>query len=363
MATFEEGLVLGPLSLDSPTLSEQDKVCQYLWDWPDCTSCRKAGHCPISACPWSRKAGVQQYLQFYKDVACGSRPADTFEVRQALRDHNELLTIIRLIKSRPSSARRTLMQEHFAAYDERPSLAEQNRAFDVAIRLLTMVECSTGGHQRLDISPLSPSIVWKGDDSAIGFAESAVRLGAPLTYDEIVVLLPDLTAQNLESHGMVLVQTNNIREHLLYNPRARIVHVYHYAGFLKECLWPKQHENPVDAAIFPRQLAFETLYSLQSVLFPWHDQLSRAIVEREGFDRTCLEVDNVHYSVQFEHWGARMRVLARVLETGRPTNALWAWLKRRSRMKLVMLLIAAFAAIVTVATFILEAWKRREKEA
>ena len=101
---------------------------------------------------------------------------------------------------------------------------------------------------------------------------------------------------------------------------------------------------------------------LQSVLFPWHDLPSRAIAKREGFDPACLDVNTTHYSVQFEYWGVRMRILAGVLGTARPANALSAWLQRRSRLQMAGFVIATFTAVVTLATFIVEVWKRREKD-
>lgn len=87
----------------------------------------------------------------------------------------------------------------------------------------------------------------------------------------------------------------------------------------------------------PPQLLFETLHSLQDILFPLTDHRSekilRNLISRNGFDPECCEYDgyNVfHKGVRYMYWGERIARLYELAKRRPPRNKLERWFDRRS---------------------------------
>jgi hypothetical protein len=228
-----------PLSLGAPPPEILDTLCQTLWEWKTCTSCSRSG-CPSEQCQWTFKRNLQAYFQFYEDVSCGSRPKDLFETRQAIRTHDELVSIIRLIKHRPDCTRKELIQQAFAANTPVPSHDEQNRSFDLSMRILTTLECGPSSHLRKSTNEPYSDLVWKDEETAISFVQSAFDV----TSSETIQLFTP-TAEKLRNLGIIVVGTENLRDHLRYSPRTKTLQIFRFTAFLREHLRQFQCESPV----------------------------------------------------------------------------------------------------------------------
>ncbi|KAF2825943.1 hypothetical protein CC86DRAFT_418562 [Ophiobolus disseminans] len=308
--------------IDKPSDEFFEKVCREVWSWPNCTTCDNKGHCSTVACCWERLEDVQPYLRFFGESSCGSMPSNLFEVNWSIRSEDDILSVIRIIRYRPGCARQKLMVDYFANYCVVPSYKEQERAFDLAMYMLTMIHCSSRSAYMHSFHSFRVSIMWKSLESAIEFVKSSVPICLQITNYGDLSVAPDVSARLLKNATMRLRGTNDLDRHLFYDSGKRTVFVFHLVYFLKESLNAPLRDNSSNCTILPRQIILETLRSLQ-LLFPGTDMLSRDILMREGFDPACMVFGMAipysdGYDTQFTYWGARMRVIAEVVKAGRP---------------------------------------------
>ncbi|CCF41709.1 hypothetical protein CH063_02658 [Colletotrichum higginsianum] len=123
--------------------------------------------------------------------------------------------------------------------------------------------------------------------------------------------------------------------------------------------------------ILPRQLALETLDSLQKVLFPPDKDsraLLRSLVSKASFDPDCLCLSSVSYrsnderDLSYHYWGSRLMDLYDELENPRPRGLIDIWLEQRSKARHVMLatlvgvIIAVILGMLGLVVGIFQAW-------
>jgi len=131
------------------------------------------------------------------------------------------------------------MAEHFQnSSGVSPNMIDQLRAFDLAIRVLTMARCSSTTSPLVHWKHSLKPVVWRPSDSALNFMSSAVaHEGSPLILNDERLRFRDMAADCLENvHGLKLVGTDDIRMHLFLDGTESVLFVYHYASFLKEYL-------------------------------------------------------------------------------------------------------------------------------
>jgi hypothetical protein len=231
---------LAQFPLGDPSADVKDEVCRALFGWYDCSGCMNQGSCTEFGCPWKRRAYLSHYLRFYLDITAWSTPADLSEQRYALRSHQDLLSIIRLIKDNPNSLRKELMGEHFSTYGHpQPALTDQKRAFNLAITIIVMIPCSEYNpyyrHRMLD--PMLAPASWDDDVSACEFVKSKIPTAAASgQFCGISRTVPRLSVGVLEHAGIKLIGTDDLRQHLLYDPVEKTLQIFHFASFLEELL-------------------------------------------------------------------------------------------------------------------------------
>lgn len=125
--------------------------------------------------------------------------------------------------------------------------------------------------------------------------------------------------------------------------------------------------------IIPRQLALETLDSLQKILFPFDYEsitLLNSIASEQDFDPDCLEYDSVDVDyrrddekeVVYYYWGSRLMNLLNEIENTKPRGIVHKWLERRSRGRHVMIativgiIIAVVLGVLSLVVAIFQAW-------
>lgn len=99
-------------------------------------------------------------------------------------------------------------------------------------------------------------------------------------------------------------------------------------------------------------------------MFPWDDPARRIIAVNHEFDPGCLDInlnDNVDgHDAQYLYWGARLQILARVLDDQTRRQSMTAWLKERSLLELATLatlVLGALAILVGISSVVVDAWK------
>lgn len=245
---------LAQFPLADPPATVENEVCQALFGWRDCVECTNKGGCMVIGCPWKRKAQLSHYLQFYFDTTGWSTPTDLSEQRYALGSHHDLLAIIRLINDKPNHPRRKLMVDHFSAYGyPQPALADQKRAFDLAITLIAMISCSECNPYCRRLDPMLAPVDWDEGDSAYEFVKSKISMATECSQpSSMPQTMPRLSVSKIQKAGIELHGTENLRRHLLYDPEAKTLQIFHFASFLEEQL---------------RQMSLDTTTS-QSVYHP-----------------------------------------------------------------------------------------------
>lgn len=274
-------------------------------------------------------------------------------------------------------ARDELTKEYFASRVEenRPPLNDQHRAFNIAIKIMTSVNCSTEGQScGVFETGLAPS-TWRSDQSAADFISFIFPKRDHPSLSETDESSPDIksemTAMRLDKiAGLKFVGTNDLRNHLKLDQTSGVVEIYHHTSFLKEHLKSSKTGSGM-GNVLPRQLALETLDSLQRILFPLESRSQaylRSLVSRQSLDPDCLRFGSSTYrhdhenDVSYQYWGSRLMDLYDELENPKPRKLWDIWLERKSKARHVMLatlvgiIIAIILGVLGLVVGIMQTW-------
>ncbi|KAJ5885185.1 hypothetical protein N7495_009695 [Penicillium taxi] len=231
------------------------RLCQTLWGWKLCSSCQSGQACNGHKCPWKRAPIFTTYFAFYKDLTSAYVPELLYGHQPALRSHEDVADIIRLIKSRPGEVRSRLTRDYFSLrggddytdVTKLPPPADQHRAFNTVVKVMTMLNCSAeqqaSGVLDLGVELGTLPLPWHHN---ISFSDFTLRAFprtdvGDLNFLDYAGKLRDvkssITARRLERLARLSFRgTDDIRNHLRLDTRAGIVEIYHYTSVLKEHL-------------------------------------------------------------------------------------------------------------------------------
>ncbi|KAI2629191.1 hypothetical protein GGS26DRAFT_559777 [Hypomontagnella submonticulosa] len=363
-------------------------ICEVLWGWTPCRDWSMGHSCQKRLegidCICRRADILTPFFDFYRDVTAYYVPELTSGSVPALRTHKDLLTIMKFIKSCPDISRSDLTREHFGLCTQRgfqiPPSSDQNRAFSLAARVMTMMQCSLEDRpDGLLETGLIPA-TWRSDQSFGQFIHSVIPREHEVTFEShidnsptIILPLGSITAKRLEKDGKLkIVPTDDLRNHLFLDEKTGTVAVYHYTSVLKENLMAfSECKTSPSCETVPRQLALETLDTLRHVIFPIEPEsqsILRSLVSREKFDPDNCRIDAVSSQhanggpIRYEYWGARLLRLQNELEHPTPRGIVENWLERRSGSRYIMLVtlagvfIAILLGILSLSVSIFQAW-------
>jgi hypothetical protein len=127
----------------------------------------------------------------------------------------------------------------------------------------------------------------------------------------------------------------------------------------------------LSSGLIPRQLALETLDSLQDILFPLDHEprkLLRSLVSKNHFDPDCPHFGPTDYrrdsekEIAYRYWGSRLIDLYDEIENPKPRGLLQEMLEMKSRPRHVMMatiagvIIAIVLGVLGLAVGIFQAW-------
>ncbi|KAL7625219.1 hypothetical protein AAE478_004434 [Parahypoxylon ruwenzoriense] len=372
--------------------SRQDlaDLCEILWFWRPCSDWIEDRDCEQRLrgveCSCQRAEKLASFFDFYRDVTAFYVPELTGDSVPALEAHRDLLEIIKSIKSNTDKPRLQLTLDYFNGCTEpgsqRLPSSDQNRAFSLAIRVMTMMQCSIDDQSDGLLETGSQPIVWRGDQSFNQFISSAIPRRNQVSFESqndspqcIKLPTDSVTASRLKHVAKLrIIATNNLRNHLLLDERNGTISIYHYTSVLKEHLGMTQNEDAHGASKLStnqQKLTLETLNTLKHVIFPVEPKsqsILRSLVAREEFDpdnchvdiSSCQPVEGE--SIRYEFWGARLMRLHDEVENPTPRGFLENWLERKSGARYIMLvtisgvLIAILLGILSLAVTIFQAW-------
>lgn len=155
------------------------------------------------------------------------------EYKQALRTHEDILNVARNLKLDPNRTRLQVRSASFLTFTESPGMLEdRNRAIDISARLMLMINCSAYLQSpRFEIDGFRPS-TWKDNQTFADFVTSSLPPGQPVVH-LTSPMLKKLKAWKLRRAHLELIATDNLVEHLLYDPDDNSVRIFHHAAFLK----------------------------------------------------------------------------------------------------------------------------------
>uniref|UniRef100_A0A8H7NKL8 Uncharacterized protein n=1 Tax=Bionectria ochroleuca TaxID=29856 RepID=A0A8H7NKL8_BIOOC len=215
------GSLASPYPLKSITDAELQQLTQTLWNWKICEACQNGETCINSRCSWRRSARLERFFDFYKYVTSSYVPDLLPASTPALRNHDDVFEIIRLLQAYPDMKRSELTHEYFSKRDRPPPSSDQHWAFNLAVQVMSMVKCSAENQPSGLLELGTQPIQWLYNESLAEFISRAFPqkdTGNLHIYDgsgEIRDIKSALSAKRLRKiAGLRFQGTDDLRNHL-----------------------------------------------------------------------------------------------------------------------------------------------------
>ncbi|KAH8724910.1 hypothetical protein GQ44DRAFT_772647 [Phaeosphaeriaceae sp. PMI808] len=298
---------------------------------------------------------------------------------------SQVLEIADLLRSNPHWTRiEALSSCSIGLKQEHPDEDIEN-ALDITVQAMFMIDSvATRGHASdFRLGGLRPKC-WTCSDSLVHFLESSFCKTPESPKTRTVMDNQDsLKSWKLAKKLKITFKgTNNLADHLLYDSRYNTLYLFHHVAWLNAHLGGLANEIPfesdMEAAVtrgtLPPRLLFETLHSLQSILFPSFDpkahKIMRNLVNRIGFDPECNQYSgykhkstpNAEEDVQYQYWGERLVILHDLLAKRPPTTKWEKWLRWQSSeanalgIAILALFISIIVGLISILLSAVQIW-------
>lgn len=214
-----------------------------LWDIHPCT--KGAGDhqtCMKQNCTDQLEARLGRHLRFYKGLT-ETYLVNPAQGQPALDTHDEVLRLICALKSMPDRPRQEVVRACFniQAGNSGSSTSDQERALDIAVRVMIMMNSRTHGFSPGILESGGYQSGWVHGHSLAQFIESSFPGTNPQTWDQMQAADDDtisaITAQRLVKRARLSFEpTDDLRKHLELDRKSGTVSIFHHAAFLKEHL-------------------------------------------------------------------------------------------------------------------------------
>ncbi|KAF2101469.1 hypothetical protein NA57DRAFT_34119 [Rhizodiscina lignyota] len=308
------------------------------------------------------------YLEFYEKVICPSSIKDAVILldNPVFESHDSVIAFSKDLRADPSQTHNEMMVRLNSSGSQDKDKAAAIRSL---VRVTFMLDCESkqsypAGFTLNDFVPLK----WEHDVQFVDLVQGCfprqdatrnIRIRGALAQKK------RLKAWKLKKrYNINFRATDDIREHLLYDPEERSVKIFHHTGFLKAQLL-RSLNQPIDLSFeeslkigtLPPQLLLETLDSIHFVLFPiGTDSKSKRfldkLVQKEGFDPNA-KTDEGHVrepldEFLYEFWGDRLLKLLDIVDNPPPANWLVAWFERHTseRNALTVAIVGLFLSVI-----------------
>jgi hypothetical protein len=148
-----------------------------------------------------------------------------------LRTHEDLIMIIEELKSNPETTREALLKKLFT---NRPARNDQERAINIAVRVMMMVNCSMSRQSSILLEHGNQHVPWRND---VPFSEFITSIFPKTDHPSIDHIKANLKATKLKKRARLSFEpTNDLRNHLRLDRKRAVVEIFHHTAFLKEQL-------------------------------------------------------------------------------------------------------------------------------
>lgn len=195
-------------------------------------------------CSSERASRLKDYFDYYKTLVATYEPDIGPGEQAALRTHEDVIAIIKILKSEPQLVRAKLQDKLMAnrSEDRIPSANDLDGAVNLAVKTMTMINCSTQ-HQSWNLLEHGAyQVPWRSDVAFAQFIIDAFpTTDHPIINDVDFEPLRDiksaLMARKLKKRiGLKIRPTNDLRSHLKLDRKNHAVEIFHHTAFLKEHL-------------------------------------------------------------------------------------------------------------------------------
>ena len=228
------------------TVSEKQLqlLCQVLWSWTLCDDCRGGHSCGTESCPTQRLRRLGRYFSHYRTLTSSYESGHGLSENAAISSHEDLFDIIRLLKMHPDLSRTDSADLVFSNRLNRrpPPVADQECALNLAVKVMTMVNCSAQYQSPSMLEYGAYQVPWRGEVAFTQFILDAFPMtDHPSLNDDESKSLPGMTAalqaKKLKKRiGLKFQPTDDLRRHLKLDRKKNLVYIYHHTAFLKEHL-------------------------------------------------------------------------------------------------------------------------------
>ena len=228
--------------LHKPVTEQQlQSLSQSLWSWDLCSHCKQNQTCGTDECSSRRIPRLTCYFKHYRQLTSSYEPSKCGNA--AFRTHNDFISVICQLRDNVHLPRTQLTKFIFKSRPdhEHLPLADQECIIDLAVKAMTMVNCSNS-RQSWELLEHGPSRVpWRSEVSFSAFFLEAF----PLTdYPSLnsdskspLDIKPFLMARKLKKRlGLKFRATDDLRRHLKLDRKANTLEIFHHTAFLKEHL-------------------------------------------------------------------------------------------------------------------------------
>ena len=232
------------LPLEKVTDKQLHTLGEILWSWNLCEGCRTGQSCNVETCPSQRVKRLGRFFKHYKDLTSSYEVDTAPGDRAALRNHEDLFAIIKKLKLEPDITRAAFAAEVFRedTHGRLPPSADRERAVNLAVKVLAMVNCSAQRQSSGLLEHGLPQTPWRGD---VTFSQFIIDI-FPMTdhpslndddLNGLMDLKAALMAKKLKKRvGLRFQPTDDLRRHLKLDRKTRVLEIYHHTAFLKEHL-------------------------------------------------------------------------------------------------------------------------------
>jgi hypothetical protein len=263
-------------SLETTNKELLPKLGRAVWSWHICHGCNSDQSCIDSNCPARDLSHLQPYFQFYQSVV--STYVENAPENRVLQNHEDLWRIIELLRSKPDATMGDLWESIVPGYLQKATRTNRDdlqSAVALAVRVLTMINCSALHHSSDRLEKGTCRLDWKQDVAFTKYLQDLFP-----TCDDPIFSRPgndafaerkfQLRATNICNHlGVALCRTSDIRDHLRLNRKQDqdTLEIYHHTAFLKEQLKLTKHMSLGDNSVTPMRTYVKAMLSMPCYQF------------------------------------------------------------------------------------------------
>lgn len=229
-----------PTPLEHTDMGVMLNLGHVLWSWPLCGSCVSRRPCTDNECS-ARVLQVKRYYQFYRALI-DTYVDESFEATRVFTSHEDLFQAIQTLRYDPHMTRLQLAESITGLQSS--SLDSVSAAICLTVKVLTMIDSSSS---RLFSCSSRPELgCWRTPwMDYVRFSDyihdmfpkrDRPGFGGPGSdrFSDIKAALR--ATQLMKNLRVTLRPTHDLRDHLRFDRKNRILDVFHLTTFLKEQL-------------------------------------------------------------------------------------------------------------------------------